>query len=201
MVQHVLRKGEGNHVTTVREVTVNSDGIPIQSITLDLSSTAVPDRRYSADVGWVDIGEDMVRMYFGQRKVASDGLESVIVVRVSFQGICHFLLAMDQLTTQLAEIRQRLFASTPQSMDTPSTPNHTVVLDANIIGAGFSGRSGCMDFYYASPYVMEAIQRGSDCYADGVVRVTLSTKLLVKILDALLERRASIPTDENGALS
>jgi hypothetical protein len=199
-VQPVLRKGEGTRITTVRDVTVNSDGTRVQSVTLDLSSAVVPDRRYSADVGWVEISEDMVRIFFGQRKVGSEGLESVIVVRVSFQGICHFLAAMDPLAAQLSEIRQRLFGSTSPAPDTPATPNHTVVLDANIIGAGFSGRSGCLDFYYASPYVMESMQHGGDCYADGVVRVTLSTQLLVKVLDVLLARRASIPTDENGVL-
>jgi hypothetical protein len=72
----------------------------------------------------------------------------------------------------------------------------TFSLDANVIIAGFSAREGCLDFYHASPHVIRALLKGGDFYAEPIVRVMLTTRLLMHIHDLLEEKKATMPFDE-----
>ncbi len=195
-MQRFVRKGEGVHIATLRAAVTNSAGVSKDAVSIDLSSAQVPDRRYAADAVRVEVGEDMVRIFFAQRKPPGDGLQSILLIRVSFLGARQFLRSMEPIVGQVKGYLAKFHIRIPPQLDIKETPNQTVTLDANIVAAGFSAREACLDFYHVSPYVILGMRSGADMYADAVVRVILTTSILMSIYDALVAEKASLPADE-----
>src|SRR5712671_2572893 len=117
LVQRPVRKGEGVHVTTLRTSVTNSAGVSKSALTFDLSSAQVPDRRYAADAVRVEVGEDMVRIFLAQRKVPGDGLQSILLIRVSFVGARQFLASMEPILEKLQGYLTRFHILSPSQLD------------------------------------------------------------------------------------
>jgi hypothetical protein len=196
LVQRLIRKGEGVHIATLRTPVTSSAGVTKEAVSIDMSSAQVPDRRYPADAVRVEVGEDMVRIFFAQRKPVGDGLQSILLIRVAFLGARQFLRSMEPIVGQVKAYLAKFNIRVPSQLDIKEAPNQTVTLDANIVAAGFSAREGCLDFYYVSPYAILGMRGGGDMYADPVVRVFVTTSNLVAIYDTLVANKASLPADE-----
>ena len=68
-------------------------------------------------------------------------------------------------------------------------------MDANVVAVAFSGREACMDFYYTSPQVIAAVQKGGEFQSSPQVRVILTSRQLMAVYDELLKQKNSIPLD------
>lgn len=186
------------HITTVRTPSLGNRAAG-NIVSLDLSMAQVPDRRYAADAVRVDVGEDMVRLFFAQHRPLGEGLQSLLLVRVPFLGARQFLRAMAGIATQLKAYLEKFNIRPPTPLDIKEVPNQTVTLDANIVAAGFSAREACLDFYHVSPYVILSLSKGGDVFAEPVVRVILTTTVLASIYEVLAAKKDALPADEMEA--
>lgn len=196
LVQRLIRKGEGVHITTLRTPVATIGGVTRDALSIDLSTAQVPDRRYAADAARVVVGDDMVRIIFGQRKPVGDGVQSILLIRIPFLGARQFIRSMEQVRDQVNAYLTKFHIRVSPPLDLKESPNQTVTLDANIAAAGFTAREACLDFYHVSPYVIVGLKNGGDLYADPVVRVILSTSDLMSIYNELVANKASMPADE-----
>ncbi len=193
LVQKLTRPNEGVAIDIIRQPMMQ--GAKSQQILMDLSSAQVPDRRYPADVASVVVSDDMVRLLFGQQKLTGAGLLSVLVIHTSFWGARQFLNSMvDVAKTARAHLEQHDIPMA-QLFQVKEEPNQTVPLAANIIAAAYAGREACLDFYHASSFSMRGLGLGGGLFAEPVVRITLTTPLLLAIHDALEAKKDKLPDD------
>jgi hypothetical protein len=166
-----------------------------QTYGADLSQAPVPDRRYSADVAAVLIGDDLVRLQFGQLTPSGSGLASILVIKVSFSGVRNFLKSMASVVTVLEPLLNRLGVAKQDATALKGTAEQAVTVDANIIAAGFAGRDACMDYYYASAFAVAAIPHTSNLHIDPVVRITLASSLMLAVYERLDAAKDRIPEE------
>jgi hypothetical protein len=142
----------------------------------------------------------MVRLLFGQTKTIGSGLNTLLVIHVSFLGVRHFIKSMqDGVAKSARDFLARHAITSPNLLDISeesSQPASTVNLEANIIAMAFHGREACLDFYHASSFVWHNLGRGGKFYAEPVVRVTLPTALMMALYDSLEADKTSFPADE-----
>ena len=194
LTERLTRPGEGVAIDVVQH---RSDAGSVgQTISINLSSATVPDRRYPADVAAVIVDSDMVRLLFGQRKVLGKGLESLVIIQLPFIGARNFLRSMAEVAEKATAYVAKHHVADPPELDREATPNQTVTLTANFIAAAFTAREACIDFYHVSSFAFRGIGAGGKLYADPVVRVTLIARLLLAIHDDLESQKDAMPVDE-----
>jgi hypothetical protein len=171
-------------------------GVGIQ---LDFSTVPVPERRFSADAAWLVFGVDVVRILFAQYKAAGPQIEHLVVLRVPFIAVRHFLQSMASITEMGLDFLERVGDTVSPPVDKNPLPDQTFTLDANILIAGYSGREACLDLYNSSPQVKMALKQGSNEFrAEPVARVLLTTRLLMDIHGELAAKTDSLPADGTG---
>lgn len=169
----------------------------------NLSTLPVPDRRYSADTCYVSYWNETVYVLFGQAKLDGKGLRNMLAVKMTPASVMLYLNSLK--TGQLMENVTEPLGITAETLpELDNEPAETVTLAANIVMAGLSGREGCMDFYYASPFSKSLAAQVKKLAVDPVVRVDVRTSLmlglnakLTKILDGLPENLV----DERGPIT
>lgn len=186
------KESEGVVIGVVRNRT--ADGYGVQ---LDLSNAPVPERRFSADGGWVVPGTDIIRIVFAQYKGVGPEVEHYVVLRVSFDGVRMFVQSMKSVSETGHAFLEKIGNPPSPEIDRKSISAQSFTLDANIIIAGYSGREACMDLYYSSPQVKVALRRGGNEYrAEPVARVMLTTRLLLDIYQELALTIQTLPADD-----
>lgn len=192
------RPGEGATLSVVRQQTTGVSGVTSISLTVDLASAPVPERRYVADVGMVVLDLEGAQLVFGQSKVSGNGLRSLVIVHMSAYGVHQFLRSAPDMMETVRKFMQQNQLTAESLAKIDEEPSQTVALAANLIAASFSRTEACMDFYYASPFVVRQVKAGGDFAADPVVRVSLPMTLLYAICEKLETMKAQLlsPEDE-----
>jgi hypothetical protein len=115
-----------------------------------------------------------------------------------FAGVRMFLESMRGVSRTGHDYLTKINNPPSPKVDRASAESsQSFTLDANIIIAGYSGREACMDLYHSSAQARMAVKRGSNEYrAEPVVRVTLTTKLLMEIHDELAAIATTMPQDD-----
>ena len=184
-------------ISVVRHQTPGVSGVTNISLTVDLGSAPVPERRYVADVGTVILAHEGARLVFGQSKVSGSGLRSLIVVHMSAYGAHQFLRSTPDMLKTAKKFMQQNQLTVGSLTEIGEEPNQTVALAANLIAASYSGTEACMDFYHASPFVVMQVKAGGEFAADPVVRVSLPMVLLYAICEKLETMKAQLLSPEN----
>lgn len=191
---HRLNKpGEGVTFGVTRTHAVDVKGSTGVLLTVDLTSAPVPDRRYAADIATVERVNDMVNLIFGQTKVGGRDFRSLLVIHLSASAVHQFLRSVQDILPTIREYAKRSNLAKVDLTDVDQEPSQTVALTANLIAASHSGREGCLDFYYSSPWVMIQVKKGGDFAAEPIVRTTLSTGLLLAICERFESVGAELP--------
>ena len=174
------RVGEGVEIQVVsRSKPEGPDGVV--TLGLDFSRAAVPDRRYVADSAQAILEPERARLLFGQSKITGGGLRSLLDIQMSAHDVGRVLPTFDRLD---ATRRQRGLAAQALTEITDE-PAQTVGLTATTMAISYANMSGCIDFYYVSPFVLGAIGKGGPLLADPVVRVSLPQSLMFGIIEKL----------------
>jgi hypothetical protein len=189
-----VRPGEGVVMEGQRSVVPSASGSSMVSITVDLSSAPVPDRKYVADTGSVFNDGFSVQMCFCQRRIGRETeLRSLLVIHFDYQAIANFVKANKSFVTQARAFAQAEGLPTMQLFDIVEEPTQTVALTANIMAVSHSGRDACMDLYHASPFVFHEMKNGGPFAAEPIVRVNMNTSLLVAIIAKCEELAPKLP--------
>src|SRR5579871_5094943 len=168
-------------------------GVTLQAMQLDLRDAQVPERRYPADSAGIIRTDEMVRLLFGQRKLQETGFHTLLVIHLSFLAARQFLKSMEQLAANAAEYLAKHNAGRAALTDGRQSSEQTVALAANVVAAAFNAREACLDFYHASPFVLNELAAGGKFFAEPVVRVTLMTPLMMALYEALSAMRSQLP--------
>jgi len=194
------RPGEGAILEIGRKMVPHTDGTAGFQISLDLLNAPVPERRYVADAANLTHSNGFVHLIFWQKKITGNEARSMVVLSLTS------LAALQYLQNAGAQIAQFEKAASKLKLEgslekLPEEPAQTVCLAANIIATAWSGREACMDFYHASPFVMGMLAKNGKFAAEPIVRVSLSTGVLLALFRQLESLKPSFPQDELEALS
>lgn len=192
-VHRLNKPGEGASISVSRSPLVDVRGATGVLLTIDFGSAPVPDRRYAADIATVERVNDMVNLIFGQTKVGGVGFRSLLVINLSPSAVHQFLRSLQDILPTIHEYAKRSNVAKVDLTNVDQEPNQTVALTANLVAASQSGREACLDFYYSSPWVMMQVKQGGEFAAEPIVRITLSTGLLLAICEKLESVGAQLP--------
>ncbi|MGP8475055.1 hypothetical protein [Burkholderia sp. PR2] len=182
---HAPRKGDGTVIDVIHEKrTGSSEGSAIQ-VGLNLNDAPVPARRYVADVGCVLRSRSEVKLIFGQEKIGTDDLRSMLIVQMSTPAARQFVESFLHMAPSLKEIAQTVGVEGEQLASGLIEPDQAVSFAANFCAAAIVGEEACLDFYHASPFSLRSVHIVKKLSVEPVVRVDLRLSLLVAVIDEM----------------
>lgn len=179
-----FRVGEGDLVPTRVTNTVKVDGTSVSAFEVNLSQAHVPERRYLADVASVVVHKSDMSLMFAQRRIGSELLRSLLVVRMPAERALMFarsVLSVESPKFMDAVVRQHV--EKEELVQIVQEPDQTVALSANMTLMAFSGRESCIDFYQASAFSMAAALKAQKVAVDPVVRIELRTGIVWALVE------------------
>lgn len=184
-------RAEG-HLIELSHSLVGSDGL---EIAFDIAKAPVPPRRYVAEVCSVGIKDCHLRLVFGQRALGDDDqLDSALVIRLSPHAAHNFVNMVDGMNRPgLEGIAAVVGVKAEPLLVKVTRPTQMAHLEANIAALGVSGFESCLDFYHASPFAMKNIEKKKHVGIEPVVRVTLSTGMLLSLISRARELVVELP--------
>lgn len=184
-------RSEG-HLIELSHSLVGSHGV---EIAFDIAKAPVPPRRYVAEVCSVGIKDRHLRLVFGQRTLGDDEhLDSALVIRLSPHAAHHFVNMVDGMNRPgLEGIVAIVGVRAEPLLENLTRPTQMAHLEANMAALGVSGFESCLDFYHISPFVMKNIENKKQVGIEPVVRVTLSTGMLLSLISRSRELVVELP--------
>src|ERR1700730_72321 len=194
-----IRDGEGTVIESARKMVPLPDGSNRFELTLELGNAPVPEREYSADIASLIYRNENVYLMFAQEKHVpekeADALRTLLVVSMSTHGALIFLRSCRDFAPQLRKFATQLGLNKTLTA-IKEEPTQTVALAANMILAAYAGREASLDMYMASPFVLSQLGKNGKFAVRPVVRVILSTGLILAIYDELEKLKDKFPKDE-----
>jgi hypothetical protein len=195
--QWYVREGEG----VALDVRVKHDvGVSGQSVALmevDFRNAPVPDRRYVADMYSVADERRSIQLMFGQWRIKSEVLRTLLIIQMSPIAVKQFLVMIDQVKNpSFPEIVQALGSAAVPPSVVDQEPDQTVELSANMLLTAMSGDEATIDFYKASPFSLHAATQRGKLSLDPVVRVDLRSDLALGAINEL-RKTADRMTQQN----
>ena len=192
------RPGERDSLDVVHQVFARPDGTSVATIGINLSTAPVPDRRYVTDVAGVIYRKGTVKLIFAQESLSLD-LRSMIVVQMSAHSARAFVKSLRQVSgTSIDEIAALSGVQAESLINLTSEfkePDQTIAFAVDMVSAAVAGQDACFDCYNASAFSLAHVAKTSKLPIEAVVRVDLSTALLLSIRDAIQELEQSFPPD------
>jgi hypothetical protein len=193
------REGEGYVVESQRRTIPLPNGTQSVQVELEMSRAPVPDRRYQVDVCAIQYRKGIVELMLGQKTISGQSLRSLIVIHLSSMGVLLYLRSCEKMRAGF-----KTFIETHGLADEleaiAEEPQQTVSLTANVVLAAYSGREACLDFYFASPYMMSRLSKNEEFAVEPVVRVTLSAGLMWAMLLEFEHLKSLFPVDERESV-
>lgn len=190
-----FRPGEGVLVDMQMSSVTDVDGGGVAFMRGSFSNVPVPERRYSADICFVSYSDETVYVLFGQKRFDGEDLRNLLVVKMSPSAIRSYLdtLAPVENGQTISSLSETMGIYPEMLPKFQNEPKESITLTANIIMAAVSGREGCMDFYYASPFSKAAAAANKKLAVDPVVRIDIRTGLLLGMNSAMEEIIRPLP--------
>lgn len=174
------RPGEGHTV----DMTIMSTTGRYITAQMDLTMLPVPERRFSCDAVGVQFEAPTVRLLFAQRQPVGADLLSMLAINMVPESVAQFLSSVPaSFASEFVKLSEKL----PSARVTDFTTNaaQSIVLSSTMVMAGYNGLNGCMDFYFASPFAVQQVATIRKMSLESIVRVNLSTGLMLALIDAL----------------
>jgi hypothetical protein len=194
-VQDAIRPNEGTPVAVILGQIASVNGLSIQTASLKLGDAPVPERKYVADMCGVEYVTGTMKLFFGQRRIGSDELRSLLVIHMSPSGAARFLAAADQLSPKtLDQLASEAGIKAEESSPVGSEPTQTVAFAAALVLIAASVDETTMDFYQASTFALSAMANSGKLSLDPVVRIDLRTSLLLGLVANVRKLSSHFPT-------
>jgi hypothetical protein len=196
----LTRPGEGTPVTVRVKYDVGMGGQSVAHMEVDASDAPVPDRRYVADMYTVVVEDETFWLAFGQRRLKSKELRSLLVIQLSRAAVEQILTNVDQVKNPtFLEIIKQIGRTPIASTALDHEPGQTVELSANFTLCGMSGDEAIIDFYKASAFSIRAAPQQGKLSLDPVVRVELRSDIAVGAFEELRRIVGGLPAPAAGA--
>lgn len=188
------RQGEGVPIDMQVLPVTDVMGHSIALLRGNLMNLPVPDRHYSADVGYVKYARETVHILFGQERFGSDSLRNLLILKMTPAAVRTYLdTLVNEQPTSIAKQSALAGIEAEVLPEFQEEPRESVTLNANVVLAAVSGREGCMDFYYASPFSKGASVQSRKLALDPVVRIDIRTSLFLGLNSKLQDVIAGLP--------
>jgi len=140
-----------------------------------------------------------VHLIFWQKKITGNEARSMVILSLTSHAALQYLQNSEEQIAQLKKTtsKNKLEGSLE---NLPEEPTQTVCLAANLVATGWAGREACMDFYHASPFVIGMLVKNGRFAAEPMVRISLTTGILIALFLQLEALKPSFPQDELEAL-
>jgi hypothetical protein len=197
------RPGEGSVVSLTPKMVTTKSGAHIQVLQANMAAAPVPDRKYAANVANAALRRGEVELMFGQERVGSVGLRSLVLVSIGATPIRAFLASLDRMgdgKVKLSDIARNAGTSPEQLVDIHEEPLQTILLRANQIVVAIADDEVCLDFFQASAFSVHDAQRTHKLSVDAIVRIEFRLSLLLGLVKRLTELERQLPTDRIGIL-
>ncbi|RZF29999.1 hypothetical protein EVC45_10420 [Paraburkholderia sp. UYCP14C] len=161
---------------------------------LDLNEVPVPSRRYIADVGCVVQSRGEVKLIFGQERIGTSSLRSMLIVQMSELGAKQCLQSFVAMSPSLTDIAGTVGVESEKLSVDLVEPDQAVSFAANFVAAAIVGAEACLDFYHASPFALRSVHLSKKLSVEPVVRVDIRLSLLMAMIDELerIESQANV---------
>jgi hypothetical protein len=190
------RVGEGALVDLTVQAVRDVEGAGLATYSANLGSAPVPHRRYSADRWSLVYSRETVKLLFGQERISTNELRTLLIIKMSPGAAKHFLSTVDAVVgVGFAGSAEMLGISAEEAVNIESEPTDTVAFDANFIVAASVGRESCMDFYHASAFSKGAVLQTHKLALDPIVRVDLRSSMVLGLIDSLRVLIARLPDE------
>jgi len=204
VMRSLQRLGEGTPIDIVQHSSLRPDGGSVAILGINLAQAPVPDRRYVADVAMVNYADETIKVLFGQKKMAPEGmLRSLLVIHMSPRAARQFLRSIDQMATPtLDQIVEKVGTKKEKlELHIGTEPEQTVAFVSNIVAVAVAGREACLDFYHASSFAFANAVSSKKLPIDAVVRVDLRTGLFAAVVDELKKLEVKFPLEEEEGVT
>lgn len=191
--QFALRKGDGVVIDVVQHRSVETAGITQITYGLNLNEAPVPTRRYVADVADAVSKRGGIHLIFGQEKVGSDDLRSLLVIHVSASSIRAILQSFAQMTPTFQQIAETVGSEREALSSVREGSAQAVAFSATGCACAAAGEDACLDFYSVSPFSVRSVQVVKKVAVDPVVRVDLRVSLLAALIEKLTMLEKALP--------
>lgn len=180
--QDQVRPGEGALVDLSLLPDASVAGKGTATFQVSLASVPVPHKRYAADLSFVELVDETVHIFFGQRRLRSDELRSLVVIKMDIAWVHRFIRSIDDSSHPFEKYASDNKIRTEVLTECGEEPKDTVSFDANFTLAAIAGRQACLDFFYSSPFAFSASMGAKKLAIEPVLRVDLRASLLMGIL-------------------
>lgn len=191
--QFALRKGDGVAIDVIPHQSVETAGITQITYGLNLNEAPVPTRRYVADVADAVSKHGGIHLVFGQEKVGSEDLRSLLVIHVSASSIRSILQSFAQMRPTFQKISDTVGRETEALCPVTEGSAQAVAFSATGCACAAAGEDACLDFYSVSPFSVRSLQVVKKVAVDPVVRVDLRVSLLAALIDKLTTLEKTLP--------
>ena len=173
---------------------VGTDGQTTSALNINLQEAPVPDRRYVADFAALIYKNDIVKLIFGQEKLGSSDIRSLVVIVMHTQDAQLMLQSIQSLSApSLDGLVAIAGIKATDLFPVSNEPEQTIALAANLVAIAVSGSAACLDFYNASAFSISNLLKTQKLAVDPVARIDLPTSYLVALRNALVEMETSFP--------
>lgn len=196
------RPHEGSNVPAIIGQTTVVNGLEVKTAAIKLDEAPVPERKYVADVCGLTYEPGTVKLLFGQRRIGSEGLRSLLVIQMFPSGVARFMSAIDQVSPHsLDHLAQAAGIQAEQSKPITEEPAQTVALAAGFCLFAASPEETTLDFYQASAFAMSNMVHSRKLAVDPVVRIDLRTSLLLALVHDIRRLGPKIPFASQSEIS
>lgn len=198
-----VRPGEGSVLSLTPRIVTTKSGALVQVLHANMADAPVPDRKYAANVASVVLRRGEAELMFGQERVGSAALRSLVLVTVSATPIRTFIASLDRLDdggARLSDLAERIGASPEQLVEISEDAPQTILLRANQIVLAIADEEVCLDFYQASAFAVRAAQATHQISVDPIVRIEMRFSLFLGLVKRLRELERQLPPDRMGIL-
>jgi hypothetical protein len=192
VVQHVTqhRKGEYPTVDVIVEHVATVGGLSTHNIAVNMSQTAVPERKYAADSCSAVLVRGTVKLLFGQTRLDGASLRALLIVQMGLSSAARFYESMVSMKDLEA-----IASQSPEAVPLEFTeePTQTVELAAGLVFMAVSSSDSCLDCYQASAFSLGAAIHTKKVALDPVVRVELPTACVWSLFNSLKKISPKFP--------
>ena len=189
------RPGEGQPVSVVTKTAFDKDGKAVQIMKANMITAPVPDRKYACHVASVVDKRGDAHLMFGQEKIASDDLRSLVVVSMGPFAIESFLESLKRLDSgsSIDDLAEQVHISSEPLTKIKEEPTSTIGFRANQIVVSIANDEACLDFYQVSASALRVSSANQTVAVEPIVRVEMKFALFLSVVAELRQILSRLP--------
>ena len=200
VAHNAQRAGEGAMVDVLHHTLMLPDGKTSVVMEISLSKAPVPERRYVADVAAILYERETVKLLFGQKKISSPDLRSLLVIHMSPMAARRLVESVTKLDASILKLAQGIKLGAEPLDKISNEPEQTVAFVSNMVAVALSGREACMDFYHVSSFSMANAANSKKMGLEPVVRLDIRSTMLIALIEELKRIESNFPPEDTERL-